>query len=176
MEISWPGGAGEIHTRLLEKMREVLLGSEEYPYLGKNAARRLATARHTAQAAGIGKSPLVYLGGSSFVLFPWLGTRGFRACRRLLSHFSRELGISEIHSEGCCYITFRAERESGEQLLPALSSLLKTVPPTAEQLVGEGEAPCFEKYDGCIPPPLLRRAYACDRLNLEEAAKRFGNF
>ena len=174
MEISWPGGTGEIHTRLLEKMKEILLGSEEYPYLGPNAARRLATARHTARAAGVAQSPVVYLGGSSFVLFPWLGTRGFRATRRLLAHFSRELGISEIHSEGCCYITFRAERESGMNLTAALASLLATSPPSAEMLVGEGEAPCFEKYDECIPPALLRRAYAVDRLNLEEAMSRFG--
>ncbi len=174
MEISWPGGTGEIHTRLLEKMKEILLGDGEYPYLGQNAARRLASARHTARAAGVGRSSVVYLGGSSFVLFPWLGTRGFRAARRILAHFSRELGISDIHSEGCCYITFRAERESGVNLTAALASLLATVPPTAEMLVGEGEAPCFEKYDECIPPALLRRAYAVDRLNLDEALHRLG--
>ena len=173
MEISWPGSTGEIATRILEKMKEVLLGDEEYPYLMPAAARRLELARHTARAAGIGRSPLVSLGGSSFVLFPWLGTRGFRAARRTLSHFASALGISEIRGEGCCYLTFKARREDGARLLSALSDLLKQSPPTPLELVGEGEAPCFEKYDEYIPAPLLRRAYAADRLNLDEVMLRF---
>ena len=173
MEISWPGGSGEIHTRLLEKMRDILFGSETYPYLGENAARRLALARRTAAAAGMPGRPLVFLGGGSFVLFPWLGTRAFRAARRLLSRFASELGISEIRGEGCCYITLRARREDGERLLASLASLLITVPPSAEALVGLAEAPCFEKYDEYLPPHLLRRAFAADRLDLDEAKARF---
>ncbi len=173
MEISWPGGTGEIHTRLLEKMRDILFGTETYPYLMPNAARRLKTARHTARAAGMQGSPLISLGGSSFVLFPWLGTRGFRAVRRTLAHYASSLGISEIRGEGCCYITFKAERAVGERFLASLASLLRTSPPTPEELVGSGEAPCFEKYDEYIPAPLLRRAYVTDRLNFSEVLLRF---
>lgn len=173
MEISWPGGTGEIHTRVLEKMRDILFGDEEYPYLMPNAAARLALARRTAYAAGMHRSPLVHLGGQSFALFPWLGTRGFRAARRTLSHFASALGISEIRGEGCCYITLKAQREDGARLLPALSDLLKNDPPQPTALVGEGEAPCYEKYDEYIPPSLLRRAFACDRLDLSEVVARF---
>ena len=175
MEISWPGGTGEIHTRLLEKMRDILFGNEQYPYLLPNAARRLETARRTAVAAGMHRSPLVFLGGSSFVLFPWLGTRGFRAARRTLAHYAGALGISEIRAEGCCYITFKAERQDGMRLVSALSDLLRRDPPDPLSLVSEGEAPCFEKYDEYIPSHLLRRAYACDRINLDEVFMRFKN-
>ena len=173
MEISWPGGTGEIHTRVLEKMRDVLFGDEEYPYLMPNAAARLALARRTAYAAGMQHSSLVHLGGQSYALFPWLGTRGFRAARRTLSHFAAELGISEIRGEGCCYITFKADPREGHRLLGALADLLRSAPPTAEALVGEGEAPCYEKYDEYIPASLLRRAFSADRLNLDEVFKRF---
>ena len=173
MEISWPGGTGEIHTRVLEKMRDILFGSEEYPYLMPNAAARLALARRTAYAARMHNSPLVHLGGQSFALFPWLGTRGFRAARRTLAHFASALGVSEIRGEGCCYITFKAPREEGHRLLSALGDLLATAPPTAEALVAESEAPCFEKYDEFIPAVLLRRAFSVDRLNVDEVIKRF---
>ena len=173
MEISWPGGTGEIHTRLLEKMRDILFGTETYPYLMPNAARRLETARHTARAARMADSPLVSLGGSSFVLFPWLGTRGFRAVRRTLAHYASSLGISEIRGEGCCYVTFKAERSTGARFLEGLASLLRTAPPSPEELVGSGEAPCFEKYDEYIPAELLRRAYVTDRLNFDEVLLRF---
>ena len=174
MEISWPGGTGEIHTRILEKMREILLGDESYPYLGANAARRLETARHTARAARLGTSPVVCLGGSSFVLFPWLGTRGFRACRRTLMHYATALGISEIRGEGCCYITFKAEAECGRRLPETLAGLLASAPPRPKDLVGEAEAPTFEKYDDLLPPELLRRAYVSDRICFEEVMMRFG--
>ena len=33
--------------------------------------------------------------------------------------------------------------------------------------------PVFEKYDPCIPPELLRRAYATDKLRTDEMKKRF---
>jgi ATP-dependent Lhr-like helicase len=156
-------------------MREILFSEDAYPYLRPNAARRLETARHTARAAGMDRSMLVFLGGGSYALFPWLGTRGFRAARRTLAHFASSLGISEIRGEGCCYLTFKADPASGQRILEGLSSLLSTVPPTAEELVGAAEAPCIEKYDGCIPAHLLRRAYAADRLNLDEVKARFCN-
>ena len=35
-----------------------------------------------------------------------------------------------------------------------------------------GYAPSFDKYDGAIPPDLLRRAYAADRLRVDELIPR----
>ena len=172
MAISWPGGTGEIHTRILEAMREVLFGEEEYPYLSKNASARLATARRTARASGMHRSMLVALGGGSYALFPWLGTRAFRTVRRALLHFAPQLGISEIRSEGCVYITFRREGGEGEDLLFALSSLLAASPDTPDFLVSEREAPALEKYDRLVPPSLLRAAFAKDRLCLDEVKTR----
>ena len=39
-------------------------------------------------------------------------------------------------------------------------------------LVSQTESPVFEKYDDYVPPELLRRAYAADRLNVAEAEER----
>ena len=175
MEISWPGDSGEIHTRILEKMREILLGTEEYPYLQKNAAARLATARHLARNTGMEKSMLVSLGGNSYALFPWLGTRPFRTLRRFLRRMAGELLISDVSSEGCSYITFKAERSAGERFIPRLAHLLASGDVAAEDLVGAGEHPIFDKYDGYIPAELLRRAYVKDRLDLESVAVRFAD-
>ena len=41
-----------------------------------------------------------------------------------------------------------------------------------EELLGNGEIPIFEKYDDHIPVDLLRRAYAVDKLDTQEAANR----
>ena len=41
-----------------------------------------------------------------------------------------------------------------------------------ESLVAPSEAPSFDKFDGAIPPSLLRRAYTVDRLRRDELESR----
>ncbi len=170
MEVSWPGDYGEIHTRILERMQRVLAEDTVYPYLKENARHRLEVARHLARNTGVTSSMLLSLGGSTWCLFPWLGTRPFRTLRRLLTANARELGVSGIEFEGCCYIKFRMEntREHFVQKLKAI--IARGV--TEEELVFASELPIFDKYDTCIPAELLRAAYAKDRLSLVEVRER----
>lgn len=170
MEVSWPGDYGEIHTKILTRMRQVLTEDTVYPYLKPNAAKRLETARHLARNTGMTDHMLLTIGPSAYCLFPWLGTRSFRTLRRFLSCHAGELGISGLSFEGCYFITFRCEKEPDE-LRSALRRALGTgIDP--EMLVGKGECPLFDKFDPYIPPELLRHAYAVDRLNPTEAAQR----
>ncbi len=173
MKISWPGDGGEIHTRILEKMRDILFSSDAYPYLMANAKERLATARHVAQVTGMPHSMLIHIGGSSWVLFPWLGTRPFRTLKRYLSQNAGELSISEIRSEGCCYITFKGKGDLRNTLLPQLRQKMRETGIDTHKLMGEGESPIFDKYDPYIPSELLREAYATDRLSSREVLRRF---
>ncbi len=173
MEVSWPGDSGEIHTKLLLAMRRVLLSDKQYPYLSENAAVRLADARHLATRAGLAKKNLVSLGGQSYVLFPWLGTVSFRTLRRLLKTYAAELGISDIESQGCCYITFKSKEGAAEHLELAIRDIIENLGEDTERLVGASECPVFDKYDEFIPPELLRRAYAADRLQLNELQARY---
>ena len=173
MEISWPGDSGEIHTRLLLAMREVLLGNKEYSYLGDNAAERLKQARVVASNAKMKENTVVFLGGQSYVFFPWLGTRSFRTMRRIMQKYASELGISDISSEGCCYITFKAKSDAAKRFISTLSEIIARDGIDTESLVNEGENPVFDKYDEYIPPELLRQSYAKDRLLSDEILQRF---
>ena len=173
MEISWPGDSGEIHTKLLLAMRDVLFNGKEYPYLGDNARERLEKARRVAKNARMDENMLVFLGGQSYVLFPWLGTRSFRTMRRFLQKYASELGISDVQSEGCCYITFKARPEVGKNLMFAIRSILERDGLDTFSLVNGGECPVFDKFDEYIPPELLRDAYAIDRLRADEILERF---
>ena len=172
MEISWPGEYGEIHTRILERMKLVLTENVDYPYLKSNARRRLQIARKVCENVGITNSPLVYLGGYTWCLFPWLGTRSFRALRKALGRISSELGISGIDYEGCYYIKFRMEQGTQRELLARLASEFDAIGDNVQLLVGGSELPIFEKYDRYIPAELLRSSYAVDKLNLTEAKGR----
>ncbi len=174
MEISWPGDGGEIHTKLVLAMREVLFNNKKYSFLGDNAAERLENARQVAANAGMDEKMLVFLGGQSYVLFPWLGTRSFRTLKRFLKKNSDELGIFDIQSEGCSYITFKSKSDAGNNLLGNIRSIIEREDGIdTNTLVFDGECPVFDKYDEYIPPELLRRAYAHDRLSTEEIIERF---
>lgn len=173
MQVSWPGEAGEIHTRVLVAMRRVLTSDKEYPYLGENARARLENARRVAKNARVADNMVVFLGGQSYVLFPWLGTRAFRTTRRFLQKHAAELGISDIQSEGCNYITFKAKGNAAKQLVGAMRSIIARDGVDPYELVFDGECPVFDKFDEYIPPELLRAAYAEDRLSPEEFKERF---
>ena len=173
MEVSWPGDGGEIHTKLLLAMRDVLFNGKDYPYLGDNAKERLQHARRVAKNSGMDKNMLVFLGGQSYVLFPWLGTRSFRTLKRFLQKYAGELGISDVQSEHCSYITFKANLDAGRNLMFNIRNILERDGLDTFTLVNDGECPMFDKFDEYIPAELLRDAYAIDRLLADEVLERF---
>ncbi|MBQ9116018.1 MAG: DEAD/DEAH box helicase [Clostridia bacterium] len=168
MEISWPGDYGEIHTKILQRMRRVLTEDVVYPYLKTNAAERIRVARETAKRTGMLSSSLVHLGGYTWCMFPWLGTRSFRTLRKLIGKYRSDLGISAIDYEGCYYITFRMERGNGYDLLSSLAYYASEEGIDLDSLSGAGETPVFDKYDDFVPASLLRKAYAADKLRDDE--------
>ena len=172
MEVSWPGDYGEVHTRILERMRRVLEEDTVYPYLKPNAQKRLEIARHVARNTGMLQHSLVHLGGFSWCLFPWLGTRSFRVMRKLIARMGQALGIMGVEYEGCYYITFKMSRGNDYELISALAEQVARGEVQGEALVSGKEIPVFEKYDDYVPADLLRQAYAVDKLNVAEASRR----
>ncbi len=171
MEVSWPGDYGEVHTRIVERMRQVLREDTVYPYLKPNAQKRLDVARHVARNTGLTEHSLVHLGGFSYCLFPWLGTKSFRTLRRMIRARSGPLGITNIEYEGCYFIKFKMSKGNDADLIQSLAEEAKHGI-DAERLVSSGETPLFEKYDDYIPADLLRHAFAVDKLNPDETGKR----
>ncbi|MBQ7700155.1 MAG: DEAD/DEAH box helicase [Clostridia bacterium] len=171
MEISWPGDYGEIHTKILQRMRKVLSEDTVYPYLKPNAAKRLAVARHIAKNTGMLDHSVVSLGGMTYCMFPWLGSRSFRTLRKTLVKNAAALNISNVEFEGCCFITFRYEGDDIKKLTNRLYNICKDGV-DKESLISKSESPVFEKYDDYVPGELLRLAYAADRLRTDEMIPR----
>lgn len=169
MEISWPGAAGVIHTRILERMRDILFEDAEYKYLSKNASTRILSARNVARNAGMKDNVILCTGGVSYVMFPWLGTKGVRTLKKVLRTLCADkFGISSVSSESCYYITFKMERGTADTLLEYLSSLFSDENIDPEKFVDNNDMVLFEKYDKFIPVNLLNKAYALDRLDFAE--------
>ncbi len=172
MEVSWPGDYGEIHTKIVKRMKRVLEEDTVYPYLKPNAQKRLEVARHAARNTGMLAHSIVHLGGYSWCLFPWLGTRSFRTMRRLLKKQMAAFRISGVEYAGCYYITFKMSAGDDAALARALASEADGEGIDRELLVGNTEVPVFEKYDDDIPADLLRQAYAIDKLEKEDTEAR----
>ena len=171
MEVSWPGDYGEVHTKIVRRMKQVLEEDTVYPYLKPNAQKRLEVARHVARNTGMLSHSLVHLGGYSWCLFPWLGTRSFRTVRRLIKRLSPRFRISGVEYEGCYYITFKMSDGNDYELARALAAEAEEGI-DREALVGSTEIPVFEKYDDYVPLDLLRHAYATDKLESDDTERR----
>lgn len=172
MEISWPGDYGEVHTKILERMRRVLREDDEYPYLRENALKRLRVARAIARNTGLTESCILPLGGYTWALFPWLGTRSFRTLRRYLVRNAGKFKLSGMEFEGCYYMTFKLEGGRGEDMMEMINDKMRREGIDLDSLVGATEAPVFEKYDEYIPSELLRKAYKEDKLRTDEILGR----
>lgn len=176
MEISWPGDYGEVHTRILERMHQVLTEDVEYPYLREGALQRLRVARAVARNTGLCNSCILPLGGYTWALFPWLGTRSFRTLRRYLVRNAGRFKLTGMDFEGCYYMTFKLEGGRGEDLMRMISDKIAHEGIDLDSLISPTETPVFDKYDEFIPSELLRKAYREDKLRSDEIIYRLGSW
>lgn len=168
MQISWPGDYGEIHTEILKRMKRILEEDTEYPYLKEHARKRIEEARVLARKTGMLECPLVHLGGYSYALFPFVGTKSHRVLRKILVKLKEKFRLSAIDYERCYYITFRMESKDPAELLNAINAICADKNYDLHSLAQSGDNPVFEKYDEYIPSELLRDAYASDRLEMPD--------
>lgn len=156
---------GDINTRVLERMRDVLSEDKSYPYLMKNAVARLSEARSAARLSGIVREPLINLGGDMWCLFPWLGTYAFLAIERFLKlKCAEKLGLSALDSARPYFIEFKM-KATKEEFFKVLAETAKQ-PLDPMELVYPGEVPLFEKYDEFVPPELIKKGFAYGILDI----------
>ena len=158
--------AGDIHTRILERMYGVLKEQNSYPYLMRHAVCRLQEARESFAKSGMRDHPLVHLGGNMWALFPWLGSYAFLAMERMLKiRCKQRLGLKGLDSLRPYYLQFTMKVSA--------SDFYRIMAEEAEQdfdpleLVYPNEVPNFEKYDEYVPAELVRKGFALGVLDVE---------
>ena len=163
--------AGDIHTRILEKMQEVLSGDRQYPYLMPHARCRLAQARDVFQKSRMSRRPLVHLGGNMWTLFPWLGSYAFLALERFLKiRCAKQLGLKGLNASRPYYMQFTLQVDETEFYAIVSEEAEKPLDPM--ELVYPGENPVFEKYDEYLPPLLVQKGFACGVLDVDGMKQR----
>ena len=163
--------AGDIHTRILERMCQVLAEDKAYPYLMSHAVARLADARETFRLSKMSRKPLVHLGGKMWALFPWLGSYAFLALERFLKlKCGKELGLKGLTSSRPYYIQFTMQVSEQEFYEIVCEEAATSFDPL--ELVYPTEVPVFEKYDEFVPPVLVRKGFAYGVLDVEGMKNR----
>ena len=163
--------AGDIHTRILERMYGVLSEDKEYPYLMPHAVCRLADARETFRKSLMSQRPLVPLGGKMWVLFPWLGSYAFLALERFLKlRCGERLGLKGLQSSRPYYMQFTMQVSEAEFYQIVCEEAAKDF--DALELVYPNEVPVFEKYDEYVPEELVRKGFAHGVLDMNGMKKR----
>ena len=163
--------AGDIHTRILERMFGVLSEEKDYPYLMKHAVARLADARNTFLKAGMERRYLIHLGGNMWALFPWLGSYAFLALERFLKiRCGKRLGLKGMNSVRPYYMQFTMKVTEEEFYRITAEEAEVEFDPL--ELVYPGETPVFDKYDEFVPEELVRKGFAYGVLDIKGMKNR----
>ncbi|MFM2431277.1 MAG: hypothetical protein RLZZ511_2490 [Cyanobacteriota bacterium] len=163
---SWRGATGDIHTKVVQRMKRVLEEDTIYPYLQKNARTRLQLARQVARDQGILRNPVTLMEDGYACIFPWVGSAAFRTLERYLRfHCKPVLKTKGIRGRSPYFMVVNLGNCPIDHLYCELKAIgHNTVKP--EQLMDTEEVPKLQKYDEYILPEMLRNAYMQDALDL----------
>ena len=167
---------GDLHTKILTRMRRVLQEDRQYPYLMTNAVARLEQARFTAAdgqnwlqplpASGAAEKPLINLGGNMWCLLPWVGTYTFLTMERFLKiKCADRLGLRNLDSARPFFIQFTMKADESAFFRVLAEEIRKPIDPM--ELVYPKELPLFDKYDEYLPEELVKKGFALGVLDVD---------
>lgn len=157
---------GDLHTKILTRMRRVLQEDRQYPYLMKNAVARLEQARFTAAHSGAAEKPLINLGGNMWCLLPWVGTYTFLTMERFLKiKCADRLGLRNLDSARPFFIQFTMKADESAFFRVLAEEIRKPIDPM--ELVYHKELPLFDKYDEYLPEELVKKGFALGVLDVD---------
>ncbi len=161
--------SAELHTVLVQKVRSILQGDGDYPYLSDRCRERLTEIRYITRNSGILERLVTPLAGKKFAVFPWVGTRQLIT----LSYALRQRGIKSKHPWiTCLYLEVLFDGTAAqleELILDILHSKLKLYDlPLPEKIQIDG------KYNEFIPLSLLRKQFIEDYLDFEGLCRDMG--
>ncbi|MBG6083044.1 DEAD/DEAH box helicase [Rubrivivax gelatinosus] len=156
------GDTGRVHTRVRERMREILAGKGDVPFLDRQAQLFLEQARRAYSDLALERTNLLDT-GAQIRVFTWLGDAANEVICLLLLRKGLTAGLAgvglDVQKDGL------GEQQVGE-LLASLAG--EPLPPIEDLLAGAANLE-REKWDWALPPALLCRSYASVRLDVVEA-------
>lgn len=166
--------AGEVHDKVVERMRRVLTEPSAYSYLTDAATKRLASARELARTTRLAERPCVISTSKSTALIvPWRGTRALSTMALQLRSSGVQATQRHFHID-----VSSAPSQTGEigGVVGTLATVSSVAWNTIEMLRGLPRA-AYErdKYDHFLPDGLLARSFASQHLDPDSARNALGD-
>lgn len=156
------GGAGRTHTRVRQRMRELLESNDVPAYLDDMAKKLMAEGRRNYATRDLSKTFVVNQ-GAEVLLLTWLGDAANEALACLL----KRRGFTAA-AAGPGVEVMKGEH-TVDDVVDALIDAGMDEPPPLDLLLADTLNLQREKWDWALPDSLLRRAYASLNLDVDEA-------
>lgn len=171
----WKGGGGKIHTKIVNKMRSVLLNDTKYLYLTPEADKRLEEIRRLIRSSNILSSDLIELTEHSFLMFPWLGSKETNTLEVILklNSVKEKLGITSIDRANP-YAFIISSNLSFKEFKDLLSKVIVEIN-SLDNEIQEKNIPFIDKYDMFLPESLKKKQYIYNELALHSIKMYFKN-
>lgn len=156
------GGQGRTHTRVRQRMRQLLEGSEVPSFLDPVSARFLLEARKSYKELGLAHN-IVVDQGREIQVMTWMGDATNEAIACLL----RRAGLT-ANPSGPGVEVHKGEHTTKE-IITIIRRAAERDPPAIDDLLFDVTNLRREKWDWALPDRLLRKSYASLQLNLSEA-------
>ena len=158
------GGRGDVHDRVRQEMRAVLVGKDIPSYLDATARELLGEARTQFSHYGLEYRNIVP-NGSETAVFTWRGDR----VNDTMSVWFKHLGQIAQNS-GAAVRVFACESDT----VAALQRMASDPPPDPAVLADCVRNKLSEKYDWLLDQPLMNAEYASRRLDVNGAREFVG--
>lgn len=156
------GGPGRTHTRVRQRVRELLRSSDVPAFLDATARKFLSEARDGYLRMELDQRVALDQ-GHEVLLLTWLGDAANEA---LVCVFLRRGFTAMPSGPG---VEVRKKDGGVKEILDVLADTAADDPPALEVLLADVKNLAREKWDWALPDSLLRKAYASQYLDLDEA-------
>ena len=165
------GSSGDIHTKVVHRMKKVLEEDTEYIYLQTNAKKLLNDARKYVKENGLLENKIIACDKNSFYIFPWVGTKQIHTLSKLLScSLKKPLDILNVLSTGH-YLRVTSGLGINECIRRFQEYEFELDNPN--MVLPENQTPRIDKYDTMVPEELLRKAFLYNQMDLPTTIRLF---
>lgn len=164
---TWAGAGGDIHDKVVERMKRVLQEDAIYAYLQPNAQRLLSDARKYARENGLLDRKVLPCSENSFYICPWCGTREIRTMAKLFSCGLKQTFDIYAVASSCYYLQITSGLSLDEFLFRCRSLSVNLDDP--DIVLPQKQTPKIDKYDLMVPEDLLRSAFLYNQMDVPSA-------
>ncbi|MEJ2801493.1 DEAD/DEAH box helicase [Comamonadaceae bacterium PP-2] len=156
------GGTGRVHTKVRQRMRQLLDSTEEVVFIDEVAKRFLAEARANYSSMNLRTQHLVDQGRELLIL-TWSGD----STNEALACFMNQRGFTAM-TAGPGIEVVKGER-TVKSIHAALLEAALVDPPSVSDLLSQAKNLERDKWDWALPLELLKKSYASQNLDIDEA-------